>query len=59
ALVMLRLHLDIILGMNFLVLNRIIVNAEAQTMIAKDTGCDLLHPPMITTTPPVKISIEC
>jgi hypothetical protein len=35
----------VILGLDFLIKNKIIVDAELRTVIAKETGFDLLHPP--------------
>jgi hypothetical protein len=40
-----ELHTDSILGLDFLVRNKIVVDAELQTVIEKDSGYDLLHPP--------------
>jgi len=40
-----NLQADMILGLDFLVRNKIVVNAELRTIIAKETGYDLLHPP--------------
>jgi hypothetical protein len=39
------LHTDLILGLEFLVNNKIVVDAELRTAIAKETGYDLLNPP--------------
>jgi hypothetical protein len=40
-----QLQTDIILGLDFLVKNKIVVDAELRTVIAKESGFDLLHPP--------------
>ena len=40
-----NLQADVILGLDFLVRNKIVVDAELRTVIAKETGFDLLHPP--------------
>jgi hypothetical protein len=40
-----QLQTDIILGLNFLVKNKIVVDTELHTVIAKESGFDLLHPP--------------
>ena len=40
-----NLHTDIILGLDFLVKNKIIVDADLCTVIAKESGYDLLNPP--------------
>jgi hypothetical protein len=40
-----QLQTDLILGLDFLVRNKIVVDAELRTVIAKETGYDLLHPP--------------
>jgi hypothetical protein len=40
-----RLHTDIILGLDFLIKNKIVVDAELRTAIAKESGFDLLNPP--------------
>lgn len=39
------LHTDLILGLEFLVKNKIVVNVELRTAIAKETRYDLLNPP--------------
>jgi hypothetical protein len=52
-----NLQADIILGLDFLVKNRIVVDAELRTAIAKDSGFDLLHPPDPTLNrTPIKMS---
>jgi hypothetical protein len=40
-----NLHTDLILGLDFLVKNKIVVDAHLRTAIAKETGFDLLNPP--------------
>ncbi|KAF8231879.1 hypothetical protein L208DRAFT_1466856 [Tricholoma matsutake] len=40
-----ELHTDLILGLDFLVKNRIVVDAHLRTAIAKESGYDLLNPP--------------
>jgi hypothetical protein len=40
-----QLHTDLILGLDFLVRNKIVVDAELRTVIAKESGYDLLNPP--------------
>lgn len=40
-----QLHMDLILGLKFLIKNKIVVDAELWTIIAKDAGYDLLNPP--------------
>jgi hypothetical protein len=40
-----NLQTDIILGLDFLVKNKIVVDAELKTAITKESGFDLLHPP--------------
>ena len=40
-----HLQTDLILGLDFLVKNKIVVDAELRTVIAKESGFDLLHPP--------------
>jgi hypothetical protein len=55
ALVCPNLYTDIILGLDFLTKNKIIVDAELRTAVAKDSQYDLLNPP--TTVPkPVILS---
>jgi hypothetical protein len=54
ALVVPCLHIDLNLGMNFLALNRIVVDAEMHSVLCKDNGYDLLHPSPVTPTPPVE-----
>jgi hypothetical protein len=54
ALVVPCLHIDLILGMNFLALNRIVVDAKTRSVLCKDNGYDLLHPLPVTPTPPVE-----
>jgi hypothetical protein len=39
------LHTDIILGLDFLEKNKIVVDAELRTVIAKESNYDLLNPP--------------
>jgi len=39
-----NLHTDLILGLDFLVKNKIVVNAELRTAIVKDTNNNLLNP---------------
>jgi hypothetical protein len=39
-----NLQTDLILGLDFLVKNKIVVDAELRMVIAKETGFDLLHP---------------
>jgi hypothetical protein len=49
--------MDLILGLDFLVKNKIVVDAELRTVIVKETGFDLLHPPDPTLKRiPLKIS---
>jgi hypothetical protein len=43
-----QLQTNIILGLDFLVKNKIVVDAELCTVIAKESGFDLLHPPDLT-----------
>ncbi|KAF8226401.1 hypothetical protein L208DRAFT_1302210, partial [Tricholoma matsutake] len=40
-----ELHTDLILSLDFLVKNKIVVDTELQTVIAKESGYDLLNPP--------------
>jgi hypothetical protein len=40
------LHTDIILGLDFLEKNKIVVDAELQTVIAKESNYNLLNPPL-------------
>jgi hypothetical protein len=40
-----ELHTDLILGLDFLVKNKIVVDAHLRTAIAKESGYDLLNPP--------------
>jgi hypothetical protein len=55
ALICPNLYTDIILGLDFLTKNKIIVDAELRTVIAKDAQYDLLNPP--TPIPkPAKLS---
>jgi hypothetical protein len=56
AIICLNLQTDIILGLNFLVKNKIVVDAELHTAIAKDCGFDLLNPPVVSSLPLPKIS---
>jgi hypothetical protein len=53
AVVVPQLHLDLILGMNFLALNKIVVDAKHHSVIAKDTGYDLLNPQPVLPVPPI------
>ncbi|KIY53329.1 hypothetical protein FISHEDRAFT_15032, partial [Fistulina hepatica ATCC 64428] len=43
---------DVILGLPWLVLNRIVVDAEERSCICKDSGFDLLHPKIPEPPPP-------
>jgi hypothetical protein len=43
-----QLQTDIILGLDFLVKNKIVVDAELCTVITKESGFDLLHSPDLT-----------
>lgn len=45
AIVSPSLSCDLILGLDFLVSNTIVVDAESRTVVDKTTGFDLLHPP--------------
>ncbi|KAF8218786.1 hypothetical protein L208DRAFT_1468115, partial [Tricholoma matsutake] len=42
-----NLHTDLILGLDFLVKNKIVVDAHLHTAIAKESGFDLLNPPNV------------
>ncbi len=44
---------DVVLGLPFLEANQIIIDHHAHTVVAKQTGFDLLHPqtPILGTTP--------
>ena len=60
-----ELHMDLILGLDFLVKNKIVVDAELRTVIAKDSGYDLLNPPdpklhcrPIRKSPPERCKLE-
>jgi hypothetical protein len=39
------LHTDHILGLDFLVKNQMVVDPALRTVVAKETGYDLLNPP--------------
>ncbi|KAF8225990.1 hypothetical protein L208DRAFT_1304167, partial [Tricholoma matsutake] len=41
------LHTDLMLGLDFLMKNKIVVDAELRTAIAKDAQYDLLHPALV------------
>jgi hypothetical protein len=51
-----NLQTDIILGLDFLVKNKIVVDTELCTAIAKDCGFDLLNLPVVSSLPLPKIS---
>ncbi|KAF8219177.1 hypothetical protein L208DRAFT_1342593, partial [Tricholoma matsutake] len=60
-----ELHNDLILGLDFLVKNKIVVDAELWTAVAKESGYDLLNPPdpklhqwTITKTPSQRRKLE-
>jgi hypothetical protein len=46
-----NLHMDIILGLDFLLRNGVVVDAQMRTAIAKSDGYDLLNPPLSTPAP--------
>jgi hypothetical protein len=52
ALVVQHLHLDLILGMSFLTANKIVVDAELRSVVAKDSGYQLLQPLTPTSSIP-------
>ena len=45
AVICLNLHTDIILGLDFLVKNKIVIDVDLCTIIAKESGYDLLNLP--------------
>ncbi|KAF7759859.1 hypothetical protein Agabi119p4_11554 [Agaricus bisporus var. burnettii] len=47
ALIVPHLHLDLILGLNFLTTNKIVVDAETRSVFAKDSGYQLLQPHLL------------
>jgi hypothetical protein len=49
------LHTDLILGLNFLMKNKIVVDAELRTAIVKDSNYNLLNTPTAT---PRKLSLS-
>jgi hypothetical protein len=48
-----NLHTNVILGLDFLAKNKIVVDAELRTAIAKESNYDLLNPPCITPCKPI------
>jgi hypothetical protein len=51
-----NLQTDIILGLDFLVKNKIVVDAELRMVISKDSGFDLMNPPKSSAPPPPSVS---
>jgi hypothetical protein len=49
-----NLQTDIILGLDFLIRNKIVVDTELRTAIAKESGFDLMNPPE-TSRPPLPV----
>ncbi|KAF8237027.1 hypothetical protein L208DRAFT_1174513, partial [Tricholoma matsutake] len=55
AIISTMLHTDLMLGLDFLTKNKIVVDAELWTAIAKDAQYDLLHPALVVLPRPFNL----